>query len=355
MDTAYLVLESGEVFPGSWRGGEERAGEVVFNTSHSGYEEMATDPSYYSQILVLSAPMQGNYGADLSIWESRSLWIEGFISLEIQDSPRDRSWLNRLNEFKIPVLTDIDTRKLVLHLRNKGTPWGAMVKAANPKAAAERAQGLIQKKKSGDLDWAWTVSRKSPELRKGQKASGPRVAVLDFGCKENTLRELEKRCSEIQIFPSRTESQKIRDWKPDGILLSNGPGNPEDVQVAAETVKDLLGWRFIFGICMGHQILGRALGGTTHRLKFGHRASNHPIKDELLKKIYVTSQNHGYVVDSKTLPSKVAVSHVNLNDGSVSGIFCEESKCLGVQFHPESHPGPNDSVELFDFFIRQIQ
>jgi carbamoyl-phosphate synthase small subunit len=158
----------------------------------------------------------------------------------------------------------------------------------------------------------------------------------------------------VTVFPSRTTAQEIRDYNPAGILLSNGPGDPADVQVATQTVKDLLGWRFIFGICMGHQILGLALGGKTYKLKFGHRGSNHPIKDKILNKIYVTSQNHGYCVDLKSLPESVEVTHTNLNDNTVSGIYDKARKCMSVQFHPESHPGPHEAVELFDFFIKQI-
>lgn len=351
----WLVLESGEVFPGRWGGGCERAGEVVFNTSHSGYEEMATDPSYFNQILVLTAPMQGNYGVSKDFWESRRLWIQGFVCLENQTSSRDTSWADRLKEYDIPLLTEVNTRKLVLHLRSKGTSWGALVQAESEDQARSKAQEFIEAHKKGDLDWVHAVSRSQVEDFVGERPQGPKIAVLDLGCKQNSIRELQKRSKEVRVFPVRTSAEEIKAWKPDGILLSNGPGDPAQVQQVVETVRSLLGWRFIFGICMGHQILGQALGAKTFRLKFGHRGSNHPIQDRLLGRIYMTSQNHSYALVEDSLPTGVQVTHTNLNDGTISGIYYPEQKCMSVQFHPESHPGPHEAVELFDFFIKQIQ
>lgn len=349
----FLILETGEAFEGDWRGGASsgRAGEVVFNTSHSGYEEVATDPSYFSQIVLMTAPMQGNYGADRACWESRDIWIEGFISLELQESTRDSSWLSRLSERGVAILTGLDTRRIALRLREMGTPWGALVPANSEAEARTKAARLIEAKKLEDSDWVYAVSRREVEVRKGLKAGGPRVAVLDYGCKENTLRELAAGCSEVAVFPSRASERVIREWNPDGIMLTNGPGDPECVVSAAETVRSLLGWKPIFGICMGHQILARALGARTYKLKFGHRGGNHPVKDEILGLIYVTSQNHGYAVDDKTLPEGVKVTHVNLNDGTVEGIACPSKKCMSVQYHPESCPGPREARRLFDHFL----
>jgi carbamoyl-phosphate synthase small subunit len=351
---AYLVLETGEIYSGHWRGGTDRAGEVVFNTSHSGYEEIATDPSYFGQIVVMTAPMMGNYGVDAKVWESRQYWIEGFISLQIQESKRDRSWVRNLTDRGIPVVSELDTRNLVLRLRAGGTPWGALVQAADESEAKRKAAPLIEAKKKMEKDWVWIASRKEKEVRKGKNPSGPRVAVLDFGSKENILRELESRCSELHIFPSRTSVAQLMEARPDGVMLTNGPGDPAEVQVAAGTVKELLGKVPVFGICMGHQILGLALGAKTYKLKFGHRGSNHPIKDSLLSKIYMTSQNHGYAVDAKTLPSDVRVTQVNLNDQTCAGLYSEQRKCLGIQYHPESHPGPHEATELFDFFVSKM-
>ncbi|UOF02942.1 glutamine-hydrolyzing carbamoyl-phosphate synthase small subunit [Bdellovibrio reynosensis] len=350
----YLVLESGEVYSGLWHGGQDRAGEVVFNTSHSGYEEIATDPSYFSQIVVMTAPMQGNYGIQDDVWESRKLWIEGFLCLEIQDTARDQAWKKRLTDNGIPLLTELDTRNLVLRLRQGGTPWGALVNAASEDEAKKKAQGLIDQKKQMDKDWVYLTSRSEVEVRRGDNMVGPKVAVLDFGSKENILRELTQRCSEVKVFNSRSTIKDILDYNPDGIMLTNGPGDPADVKVAAGTVRELLGVKPIFGICMGHQILALALGAKTYKLKFGHRGSNHPIRDTLLNQIYMTSQNHGYAVEASSLPSDVKVTHVNLNDGTVAGFYSEKLKCLGIQYHPESCPGPHEASGLFSYFVERM-
>lgn len=352
----FLVLESGEVFSGLWQGDKcvDRAGEVVFNTGHSGYEEMATDPSYFGQILVLTAPQQGNYGESDKYWESCKIWIEGFVCVEMQNTRHENSWSKKLEDHGVPILSDVDTRQLVLRLRERGTPWGALVQAGSTEEAQQKAQALINEKKKIDRDWVFATTCTQEETIKGENPRGPKVAVLDLGCKTNSLRELKRRCCEIRVFPSRTKADQIRAYNPDGILLSNGPGDPADVQVAPDTVRELIGWKFIFGICMGHQILGRALGGETYKLKFGHRGCNHPIKDSLINKIYMSSQNHGYAVKMETLPKGVQVTHVNLNDNTVAGIYDPARKAFSVQFHPESHPGPHEASELFDFFVRQL-
>lgn len=353
-EKAYLVLESGECYPGRWLGGQPLAGEVVFNTSHSGYEEIATDPSYFSQIMVMTAPMQGNYGVSDLVWESSKVWIRGFVCLEMQKSARDSNWRELLADQGVPVVDEVDTRRLVLQLREKGTMWGALLPAKSEEEAQSQAKELIRLGKEQDGDWVYLVSQSQETEISGNCPHGPKVAVLDFGCKKNILRELQSRCSQVRVFPSRTSAERIREWNPDGILLSNGPGDPALVENAAETVKSLIGWKFIFGICMGHQILGLALGAKTYRLKFGHRGTNHPIRDEILNKVYMTSQNHGYALDAGSMPKDLLVTHVNLNDQTISGIQNLEKKCLSVQFHPESHPGPHDAVGLFDYFIKQL-
>ncbi|MBC86669.1 MAG: carbamoyl phosphate synthase small subunit [Bdellovibrionaceae bacterium] len=349
----YLVLESGEVFQGNWRGGEPKAGEVVFNTSHSGYEEIATDPSYHNQIMVMTTSQLGNYGVDESFWESKKLHITGFVALEIQ-SDAFSGWKGRLDQFQIPSMDQVDTRSLVLTLREKGTVWGALVEESDEESARKAAKTLIVEKKQEDLDWAYATTCSDAYVIKGEVDSGPRVAVMDFGCKTNILRELQKRCKEVKVFPSRATADQIKEYDPQGILLSNGPGNPEDVKQAQETIRNLLGWRTIFGICMGHQLLCLSMGGKTFRLKFGHRGSNHPIKDDLLKTIYITSQNHGYAVESGSLPEHVEETHFNLNDNTLAGINSDKNKCFSVQFHPESHPGPRESELLFDHFIKRV-
>lgn len=350
---AFLALETGQVFPGRHLGGGEKAGEVVFNTAHSGYEEVATDPSYFSQIIVMTAPQQGNYAENSAYWESKNIWIEGFVCLQMQNSSRDSLWKNKLIQHSVPVLDGVDTRLLTLTLRNHGSIYGAIVESDSESTAQKKAQALIQKSKSMEKDWPYLISLSSPVLHKGKCAEGPRIAVLDFGCKNNILKELLKRCSEVKVFPSRTPPEEIEAWKPGGLLLSNGPGNPADVQVAVETVRHLMGRYFIFGICMGCQILALALDGQTRKLKFGHRGVNHPVKDLLNDQIYITSQNHGYVVVEGSLPSDVQITHINLNDKTIQGFFSKSKKILAVQFHPENHPGPEDSLFLFDSFIQQ--
>jgi carbamoyl-phosphate synthase small subunit len=349
----FLYLEDGQMFQGEWLGGKARAGEVIFNTSHNGYEEIATDPSYFGQIMVMTAPMQGNYGVDKSFWESSQLWIEGFIALDINKN--DKSWIERLDQAGIPILNGIDTRDLVFHLRDKGTLIGALVQAEDESSAKKQALELIDRHKKLDKDWCYHVSSKEKRVLSGAKSSGPRVAIIDYGTKQNIVRELLKRCSEVGIFPSRTSLEDIQKWKPDGILLSNGPGDPGEVQETVETVQALLGSKVIFGICMGQQILARALGAKTYRLKFGHHGANHPVKDLRSGRIYVTSQNHGYSIDPATLPKEITVSHMNLNDQTISGISYAAKKCFSVQFHPECYPGPRDAGILFDEFIDWIQ
>ncbi len=351
---AFLILETGEAFSGRWHGGSDRAGEVVFNTSFSGYQEIATDPSYMNQIVVMTSPMMGNYGVHNEDTESSRYWIEGFISLQIQESSRDQQWLSLLESQGIPVVSEIDTRTLTLRLRSGGTPWGALVQANSEAEAREKAITMIEKKKQLSADWVWLASTKEPYRLQGEHVAGPRIAVLDFGTKTNILRELKKYSRELVVLPSRSSVEQVLSTQPDALMLTNGPGDPASVEVAVETVKALLGRLPIFGICMGHQILGLALGAKTYKLTFGHRGSNHPIKDDLLKKVYVTSQNHGYAVDEKTLPSEVVVTHRNLNDQTVAGIYSEKWNCLGIQYHPESCPGPHEARELFRFFAEKM-
>ena len=351
----FLILQDGDFFEGVSYCGQtnfpEKAGEVVFNTTHSGYEEIATDPSYLNQIIVMTAPMQGNYGSDMADWESSKIWINGFICLQLQSSKRNSSWADLLVQNDVPIMTQVDTRKLTIKLRSQGTPWGAIVCAENFKIALPKAEKLIAEAQKINSDWVWSASRKITEHRKGQNPAGPKVAVLDFGCKENILRELSLRSSEIKIFSSRAPYHEIQSFSTDALMLTNGPGDPSAVENAVDTIRYFLGQIPVFGICMGHQVLGLALGAKTYKLKFGHRGANHPIKDLLLNKIYMSSQNHGYAVDEKTLPTDVKVTHVNLNDQTVAGFYSEKMNCLGIQYHPESHPGPHDAVLLFDYFI----
>ena len=353
MKPGCLVLETGEIFKGFLFSGSAQVGEAVFNTSHTGYEEIATDPSYYNQILVMTAPLQGNYGAHSDFWQSDHFWIKGFVCLEMQNSLRDKEWLEKLNSHNIPVLSSVETRQVVLRLRKKGVVWSAIVPLS--KDSFHQALSLIQKEKAQPKDWTQAVCIKSFKEFKGQKRKGPRLALIDFGYKKNILNEMLKRSELVGVFPSADSLREIKDWDPEGIVLSNGPGDPKDVVDGTKLVQKLLTWkRPLFGICMGHQVLSQALGAETYKLKFGHRGSNHPIEDRLLNKIYISAQNHGYAVVANSLPKDVEVSHVNLNDKTVAGIFSETKNCLSVQFHPENHPGPREAVQLFDFFVDNL-
>ncbi|MGE3975652.1 MAG: glutamine-hydrolyzing carbamoyl-phosphate synthase small subunit [Bdellovibrionales bacterium] len=357
MTKGYLVLESGECFGGDWISSaplSPRIGEVVFNTSHAGYQEIASDPSYFSQIMVMTAPMQGNYGFREGESESEKIWIEGFVCTEIQNNKAGSQWMNQLLTNKVPILSGADTRKLTIRLREGGTPWGAIVAAESEEDAKVQAQKLFQSRQLIGLDWTEIVGTKKSQVLKGHNVQGPRVAVMDFGTKKNILQELQKDCSEILLVPAQGADPLIREWDADGILLSNGPGDPSFCVNGIESVQKLIGWKPMFGICMGHQVLALALGAKTYKMKFGHHGGNQPVKDALLNQVYVTSQNHGYAVDPTTLPSQSRVTHVNLYDKTVEGFECAPKKCWSVQFHPESNPGPHEAKTLFKLFMDKL-
>ncbi len=351
----YLVLETGECYQGVAQiSSAPVAGEVVFNTSHSGYEEIATDPSYYSQIVVMTTPMQGNYGINRNEWEHDRLWLSGFVCLEIQNSEKDASWMRTLREFKVGLLSQVDTRSVTLRIRSGGTPWGALVAAQSSAEAKSLALEQIEKAKNKDQDWCFAVSTPQSYSLPGHMPNGPRVAVIDYGCKKNILRNLQSRSTEVRVFNSRTSAKEVLAFSPALVVLSNGPGDPEKVVSAREVVRELLGQVPLFGICMGHQILSLALGAQTYKLPFGHRGGNHPVQDRLLNKTYMTSQNHGYAVRHSTLPAEVELTHTNLYDGTLEGFYLKSKKVWSVQFHPESAPGPHEAVRLFDFVFEGI-
>ena len=285
--------------------------------------------------------------------ESDKIWIKGFVSLEIQSGVTEKSWQEKLAASHVPLLTQVDTRKLVLHLRDKGVVWGALVGLSENSLSFGR--DLIRETKKQPKDWTYIVSEKAPKIFKGEKKRGPKIALIDFGYKKNILRELLKRSSFVKLFPCHSTPEDVKKWNPDGIVLSNGPGDPKDVTSGTLLVGSLIGWRPIFGICMGNQILGLSVGGKTYKLKFGHRGGNHPIRDNILNCIYMAAHNHGYAVSEDSLPSDIKVSHRNLNDKSVAGIYSEKRIFFGVQFHPESHPGPHESTLLFDLFFKKVE
>lgn len=348
----YLILEDGRLFEGEHMNSCTGVGEVVFNTSHSGYEEMATDPSYFKQILTTTAPMQGNYGVDPSFWESEKINIAGFICLEMQNSKRDSSWLDLLTKNDVPVLQGVDTRALTVYLRERGSIWGGVFADPDTKAALDQIAKV--KAEFEPQDWTALVSIPSKAVFEGADPKGPQLGLLDFGFKKNILRELIKRSSKVTVFPSSATSEQIMAENIEGLLLSNGPGDPALVKKPVETISSLLGQLPIMGICMGHQLLAQSLGLKTFKLKFGHRGANHPIKDIRKNYVYVSSQNHGYAVEN-TKVEGVEFTHFNLNDDTVAGLRSDEQKCFSVQFHPESHPGPNEATYLFDEFIDLVK
>jgi carbamoyl-phosphate synthase small subunit len=356
--TGYLVLEDKTVFEGEWHGDPtwSGVGEVVFNTSMMGYQEIITDPSYFQQIIVMTTPEQGNYGVAVEERESKVVHAEAFVCVELNTCAGRKGRHNLIEElgaFGRPALSDVDTRSLTLHLRSNGTPWGAVVSADSTAMALEKALPLIStRKKLAKADWPFEVSVKERQLFKGQGKKG-RVAVLDFGTKGNIVRELQARFAEVGVFNSRTASKEILDWNPEGVVLTNGPGDPAGVEKAVGEIRVLLGQVPIFGICMGHQLLALAAGGKTFKLKFGHRGANHPVKNLATGEIYMTSQNHGYAVD-ENLPSNVKVSQINLYDQTVEGLEFPTMKAWSVQYHPEANPGPHDSRVLFDYFAKNV-
>ncbi|MCF7797909.1 MAG: glutamine-hydrolyzing carbamoyl-phosphate synthase small subunit, partial [Lentisphaeria bacterium] len=319
------------------------------------YQEILTDPSYCGQIVTMTDPHMGNYGVNPDDIESDRIQVAGFVVREASDIPsnfRSRQSLpDYLREQDIVGIQGIDTRALTRMIRDEGAMNGMISSVdLNPDSLLQKvreAPGMAGQ------DLAQVVSRKSPE--KWSSDSGKarsKVVALDFGIKHNILRQLSDHGCDITIVPAQTSAQDILDMDPDGIFLSNGPGDPEAVTYAVETVKNLLGRQPIFGICLGHQIMGLALGAKTYKLKFGHRGGNHPVKNLLTGKVEITAQNHGFAVNAETLPANVAVTHWNLNDDTLEGFRCTDIPAFSVQYHPEASPGPHDSRYLFENFIR---
>lgn len=364
---AILLLEDGTVFEGTSFGAEGiKCGEVVFNTSMTGYQEILTDPSYNEQIVTMTYPLIGNYGTNKTDWESRKIFARGFIVKENCDYPSN--WRNKdslgeyLKKNKVVGLQGIDTRKLVKHIREKGAMKGVISstekRITKLKEELAKYPGLVGRDIVKDV-----TARKSYQWDKGvvDVITGEeqlpekkyKVVAFDFGVKLNILRLLRSHGCDVTVVPAKTTAGEVLKMKPDGIFLSNGPGDPEPVKYAVETVKKLLGKVPIFGICLGHQILSLAIGGSTYKLKFGHRGANHPVQNLATKAVEITSQNHGFCVDLDSLKDKnVELTHVNLNDKTVEGVRCKEVNAFSVQYHPEASPGPHDSSYLFDEFTK---
>ena len=364
---AYLVLEDGTVYRGYAFGAldVESYGEVVFNTSMVGYQEMLTDPSYGGQILVPTYPLQGNYGINERDVESARIQVRGFVVRDWCPIPSNRLSQMTLDDYLraagIPGIYGIDTRALTRRLRSAGVMMGAMTSEGTPEEALVRLQAAPS---YGSLDLAREVSTESaynwPEKAGGEQLvspspDAPHVVILDEGLKYNILRMLRKRGCAVTVVPSATSLDEVMGLKPDGVLFSPGPGDPVHLDGVVEMAKGVLGRVPVLGICLGHQVVARALGGTTYKLKFGHRGGNHPVKDLETDRVYITAQNHGYAVDADGLPPGLNVTHLNLNDDTVEGLTHRDLPVLTIQYHSEASPGPLDNEYIFDRFLNLIK
>lgn len=369
-----LALEDGSRFPGLLMGAPVSAegrrrdrgyGEAVFNTSMTGYQEILTDPSYFGQIVCMTVPHIGNTGVNEQDPESARPWCAGFLVHEYCPTPSNWRASGSLDAYLkkhgIPMLTRVDTRALTLHLRSRGVVRGILL----PENEAHLAQSLLKELpgfEGRDLlrevttpkPYAWQAHAPLPETAGSGKPEF-RIVALDFGVKYNLLRSLSGLGCEITVMPAQTSASEILALKPNGVFLSNGPGDPEAAPYAVSTVRELLGKQPIFGVCMGHQILALALGGKTFKMKFGHRGGNQPVFDRARGRVEISSHNHGYAVDPKSLPQGVEITHINLNDQAVEGLACAKERAFSVQYHPEACPGPHDSVVHFERFIEMMR
>lgn len=372
MSTALLALEDGTVFEGRGFGARtERAGEVVFNTAITGYQEIFTDPSYSGQIVVLTYPEIGNYGTNAADDESARPYIEGLVVRDfspiVSNWRSDRHAGDFLSAANIPVAAEIDTRALVRHLRTRGVMRGVLsTAAADPQSLVEKARSIpsmagldlaTRVSTSERYEWTKGVDPCSPsEPIEKDAEPGCHVVAYDFGIKHNILRRLVHTGCRVTVVPALTSPEDVLALKPDGIFLSNGPGDPEPLKAQIANVRKLIGKKPMFGICLGQQVLGLALGGRTYKLKFGHRGANHPVLNKLTNKVEITSHNHGFAVDPESLdPNQVELTHFNLNDGTLEGFRHRSEPVFSVQYHPEAAPGPHDSLYLFEDFKRLMK
>jgi carbamoyl-phosphate synthase small subunit len=377
---AILALEDGRIFEGESFGATgTRVGEVCFNTSMTGYQEVLTDPSYRGQIVAMTYPLIGNYGTNALDQESREPHVRGFVIEELSQVPSnwrsEASLEEYLQRWEIPGVQGIDTRALTRHLRERGAMKACLTSEALPEkeavAQAVEGQGVIGMDYVREvstaapyqwdpddrlsIDWCVASGNADEIIQHALPPVRHRVVAYDYGIKDNILRRLRQNGFGVTVVPAGTTADEVLALDPDGVFLSNGPGDPSAVPYAHESLRGLLGKKPIFGICLGHQILGCAVGGKTFKLKFGHRGGNQPVKDLRSGKVAITSQNHGFAVDAESLPAEMEVTHINLNDGTVEGMRHRELPVFSVQYHPEAAPGPHDASYFFSQFAELIE
>jgi carbamoyl-phosphate synthase small subunit len=376
---AFLLLEDGSIFEGQGFGKLDKTiGEVVFNTGMTGYQEVVTDPSYYGQIVTMTYPLIGNYGVNEEDLESKTPKVRGFIVRELCDSPSNWRSQETIHEYLkkhgIFGIQGIDTRALTKKLRDKGTMRGMIgtfpLSRMEDELTKIRSYRIIDavnhvttkemihwgKRDQEDPEKGAFHARDFEALNGKTPSSAYKVVLMDFGLKENIVKSLLTRGCEVVQVPSSTTYQEVLDFKPHGVMLSNGPGDPKDCTSIIQNLQNLYGKVPIFGICLGHQLLALANGADTEKLKFGHRGCNHPVKDLKKGLTYITSQNHGYAIIKETLDDRrMELSHISMNDGTVEGVIYKDAPVFSVQFHPEASPGPHDTSYLFDDFISMME
>ncbi len=349
--SAMIYLEDGSIFLGKGFGKSGTAvGELVFNTSMTGYGEILTDPSYAGQIITMTYPLIGNYGLGQKTLQSNQVYANGMIVKHIESHPGQEKALDQwLIEQNVVAICNVDTRAITKKIRRHGAM--KCVITTEPLSVGELMSHIQMAPDNRSA--MKCVGTQSPYVIEGK---GPKVAILDFGIKNSILKAFVERGCEVKVFPYFSKADEVLAYDPDGIFLSNGPGDPETASEATQTIEALIGKRPIFGICMGHQLLARALGAKTFKMPYGHRGGNHGVYDKLLDRAFITSQNHGYAIVPQSLEDlPLEITHVNLNDDSIEGIRHKTYPVFSVQYHPEGGPGPNDSAYLFDQFLSQIK